>query len=498
MVLEPAIPFVTGWHIELLCSHLEAISKGDLAESNLLVNTPPGTSKSLITAVFWPAWEWTWAPWMRWLTSSYDDALAMRDAVRTRTLMQSDWYKPLKQDEWSFTSDQNTKGYYTNSRTGWRIATAMTGGNTGWHAHRVVIDDPHNFHKAESESIRQITVTSWKEVYPSRVLPGGVRVVVGQRVHEEDTSADWLDREGTDVHHIEVKEEYEPPPLPGGLGTRLCSLTGKPHDPRTLEGELLTPKRYPRSVIERRKVELGPYAYSAQYQQSPTPRAGALLDPNWFTQTPNLERSTIDLVAAFDLNYSDADTSDWTVGLLAAVERTPLLPRIHIIDAFREHLSELRHVQHIGDWLMLWRPMLVGIEKKAFSHQGATKDLCRQLLGYCEERGYSLDIEPIEADQDKITRAMIIPGRAKAGLITVDQRKPFWTILSRQMAQFPRSAHDDDVDALAHLVRLVVERLERLRGLGILLGNSSEVEVVEEPRERMSADARTATLAGIR
>ena len=80
-VLEPAIPFVAGWHIELLCSHLEAISRGKLAETNLLVNTPPGTSKSLITAVFWPAWEWTWAPWMRWLTSSYDDALAMRDAV---------------------------------------------------------------------------------------------------------------------------------------------------------------------------------------------------------------------------------------------------------------------------------------------------------------------------------------------------------------------------------------------------------------------------------
>ena len=203
-------------------------------------------------------------------------------------------------------------------------------------------------------------------------------------------------------------------------------------------------------------------------------------------------------MAAFDLNYSDADTSDWTVGLLAAVERTPLLPRIHIIDAFREHLSEMRHVEHIGEWLMLWRPMLVGIEKRAFSHQGATRDLCRQLLGYCEERGFTLDIEPIEADANKLARAMIIPGRAKAGLITVDQRKPFWAILSRQMAQFPRSAHDDDVDALAHLVRLVVERLERLRGLGILLGNSSEIEVTEDLHETLPADYRAATLQGIR
>ena len=60
---------------------------GKLPEPNLLVNTPPGSSKSLIASVFWPAWEWLWAPWTRWLTSSYDDALALRDAVRTRTLI---------------------------------------------------------------------------------------------------------------------------------------------------------------------------------------------------------------------------------------------------------------------------------------------------------------------------------------------------------------------------------------------------------------------------
>jgi len=489
-ILEPAVPFVDSWHIGLLCEHLEAVSTGQLPEPNLLVNTPPGSSKSLIASVFWPAWEWLWAPWTRWLTSSYDDALALRDAVRTRTLMQSEWYRKQVVEPWGFSSDQNVKGYYTNDKTGWRIATSMGGGNTGWHAHRVLIDDPHSVKKAESDAVREATLAAWREVFPSRVLPGGTRVMVGQRTHEEDVTADWLDREGSDIHHIELKMEYE---VSRGGGQSAasessslvsvtvagqCSLTGRPHDQRTHEGDLLIEQRFPRAVIERRKIELGPYAYSAQFQQSPTPRAGALLNPAWFPQTPQLERSTVDLVAAFDLNYSDADTSDWTVGLLGGVERVPEMPHIHLLDAFREHLSEERHVEHIGEWLCLHRPVLVGIEKRAYEREGATRDLCRQLMSYCEARRFSLTIEPIETDGDKITRAMIIPGRAMAGSITADLHSTWWPILSRQMSTFPRSAHDDDIDALAHLIRLVIEKLAVLRAKQALLGHSSRLQYI--------------------
>jgi transposase-like protein len=108
--VDPAVPFIDNWHIEEFCEHLEAASTGRLLERDILINTPPGTSKSLVFAVLWPAWEWTWAPWTRWLTSSYDDALALRDAVRTRTLMQSEWYRARVSEPWAFTSHQNTKG----------------------------------------------------------------------------------------------------------------------------------------------------------------------------------------------------------------------------------------------------------------------------------------------------------------------------------------------------------------------------------------------------
>lgn len=479
-LLEPAVPFVSGWHLSLLCEHLEAVTRGELHD--VLINVPPGTTKSLTVGVFWPAWEWSWRPWTRWLTSSYDDRLALRDAVRTRRLMQTIWYRNRVTVPWSFVSDQNVKGYYLNDRMGWRIATSVDGANTGEHAHRVVIDDPHNVRKAESDLERESVLMVWREVYPSRRLPGGARVVVGQRVHEEDVTADWLEREGDVIHHIDLPMEFDVETATERQAEP-CSLTGYPHDPRHEDGALLAPERFPAERIERLKIDLGPYAYSAQYQQRPTPRAGMVLNPAWFIDRPaDVDLTQCDVIQAWDLNYSEKDASDWTIGITAAVERNPTLPRMHILDVYAKHLAEERHDTELAAYMLVWRPRLVGIERRAFEKQGATRDLVRALQRQLQGK-LAVTIDAVEADTDKLSRAMIIPGRAKAGLISVDRRAEWWTALSAEMSKFPKSAHDDRIDALAHLVRLAVERLERVRSLAAAMRNPAPLIVGTRPVE---------------
>ena len=55
--------YVHGWHVDVIALHLEAITSGKLLEmgkqNRLLANVPPGSMKSLVGSVFWPAWEWT-------------------------------------------------------------------------------------------------------------------------------------------------------------------------------------------------------------------------------------------------------------------------------------------------------------------------------------------------------------------------------------------------------------------------------------------------------
>jgi predicted phage terminase large subunit-like protein len=423
--------------------------------------------------VFWPAWCWTWQPWSRWLTSSYDARLAVRDAVRTRRLMQSEWYQQRWGRAFRFASDQNVKSYYANDRTGWRLATSMAGGVTGEHAQFIVVDDPHNVREAESDLEREAVLTTWREVFPSRRLPGGVRVVVGQRVHEEDLTADWLERERDRIHHLELPMEYDAEHVrPSQLEP--CSLDGQLHDPRSEPGELLAPSRFGADVIARLKIDLGPYAYAAQYEQTPSPRAGMVLNPAWLVDRPSdFDLEACDVVQAWDLNYSEKDSSDWTVAVTVAVDRNPQLPMIHILDVYAEHLGEERHDTALAEYIDIWQPLLVGIEKRAYEHQGATRDLVRNIMARIEHK--RCHIEPVEADADKIARAMIITGRAKAGHITTDRKASWWHALSNEMARFPRSAHDDRIDALAYVVRLAVERLAKVRAMLIITSEAVPV-----------------------
>jgi predicted phage terminase large subunit-like protein len=481
-LLEPSTPFVAGWHLSLLCEHLEAVSRGELAD--LLINVPPGTTKSLTIGVFWPAWEWTWMPWTRWLTTSYDDGLALRDAVKTRRLMQSAWYRGQLSVAWDFASDQNVKGYYLNDRQGWRIAASVNGAITGQHAHRVVVDDPHNVRRAESELEREATLTTWREVFPSRVLPGGARIVVGQRTHEQDVSQDWLDREGDQVHHLELQMELDTGP--DGESGAPCSLDGQPHDPRTEDGELLAPERFPAEKIKARRRELGPYAYSSQYQQRPTPRAGMVLDPGLFKALPtDYTREGKVRVQFWDTAFSALKSADHTAAVTLDV--VPIGEHMFVTHLFSERLDgqadpddpekptklDVAMVEHI----VATRPDLVGVEKAAFK-QKAIADLIRRVQRLLRARGISLAIKSIDVDGDKVTRAQIVAGRAQAGDIHADKTHPKWTAYAAQLSAFPKRKEDDYVDATSGAVTMGVEHvalLSRSRDLAGMAGTPQPI-----------------------
>jgi len=103
-VLEPATPFLNGIHVEAICEHLQAVTEGRIR--HLIINLPPGHAKSLLTAVFWPAWVWIDRPQIRWLFASYSAHLSVRDSLRCRRLIESDWYQQNWGDRYQLTTDQ--------------------------------------------------------------------------------------------------------------------------------------------------------------------------------------------------------------------------------------------------------------------------------------------------------------------------------------------------------------------------------------------------------
>lgn len=264
-VIEPAQPYVHGWHIDALAEHLTAITEGQI--SRLLINVPPGTMKSLITGVFWPAWEWgpRGMSAMRFIGASYEQGLAVRDNMRMRRLVTSEWY----QARWpiALTGDQNEKLYYENTDTGFRQACAVAS-MTGRRGDRVLWDDPHSVEAALSAANRVTALRVFQETLPTRLNnpDRSAIVVVMQRLHEDDV-AGYILANDLGYEHLMLPMEFEP--------ERRCTTSIGFCDPRREEGELLFPQRFPREVVERDKRVMGAYAVAGQFQQRPAPRAGS-------------------------------------------------------------------------------------------------------------------------------------------------------------------------------------------------------------------------------
>ena len=165
-VLDPGIPFKSNWHIDALSEHLEACADGQL--TRLVINIPPGTSKSTLVSVFFPAW--LWGPRgradARIISAAHEQNLAVRDNRKTRLLIESQWF----QDRWpvGFVSDQNEKTFFENDKTGWRLCCAVKS-MTGRRGDFVIWDDPLSPEKAYSEVERETANRVFSETLPTRL-----------------------------------------------------------------------------------------------------------------------------------------------------------------------------------------------------------------------------------------------------------------------------------------------------------------------------------------
>ncbi|MFE1602093.1 phage terminase large subunit [Methylobacterium sp. ID0610] len=431
--VEPGTPYIHGWPIEAICEHLEAVTRGEI--TRLLINVPPGLSKSLCVGVFWPAWEWgpRNRPALRTLAVSHRQALAIRDNLRTRRLVTSDWYAGLWGDRVRLSRDQNRKQRFETSAAGFREALAA-GAITGARGDRVVLDDPLSAEDANSERVRETVARWFLESVPTRLSDPArsAIVVIMQRLHERDLSGLILAK-GLGYEHLCLPMEFEP-------GRRCVTGIGFA-DPRREAGELLFPARFPRAVVERDKAVMGAYASAGQFQQRPAPREGGLFKRHWFTRVRALPAGCR-LVRAWDLAGSlprPGRAPAYTAGVKLA--RTPD-GRFVVADVRRERLSPGGVVRLIlataaedGPACRIALPQDPGQAGKA-----QAEDLIRQLAGY--------DARASPESGDKLTRAAPVSAQGEAGnLLLLDG--PWNAAFLDELAAFPNGAFLDQVDALS-------------------------------------------------
>lgn len=321
-VVEPDTEYRDNWHVKAICDHLQEVSHGTRIKK-LLVNVPPGTMKSLLTSVFWPAWVWTTKPEKRFIYASYDGKLADRDSIKTRDLVMSEWY----QARWAFELTEDTKSLITNTKKGWRMATSVGGKATGYHPDFIVVDDPHNAKQAESNAQREDVITWWDGTMTTRGRTRGCKhVVIMQRLNMKDLSGHLLSKGGW--VHICLPMQYEAPSIltkPDGTSTVIPRMPTTPlgwTDPRTIDGELLWPELFPLASVGDLAVDLGIYHAAGQLQQRPAPREGGMFKRVWFNKILQaLPNNITKFVRYWDKAGTEGGEGARTAGALLAVTK---------------------------------------------------------------------------------------------------------------------------------------------------------------------------------
>jgi len=487
-VLEPGRKFVSGYAVDAICDHLQAVTEGHLRK--LLINVPPGCMKSLTTCVLWPAWEWGPynRPDYRYVCASYSDALTVRDNRRTRLVINSEEYQSRWGQRFNLVGDQNAKTKFETDKRGFKIATSVRGLGTGERGDRVIVDDPHNVKDGESEAKREESLAWFTETMPTRVNDAETAafVVIMQRVHERDVSGLILANELGYEHlmlpmeyearrkcYIRVPLQYMGPPeeqkkvevvfnprerlwqkeehLPRTPdGDPMFDVQELKHDAmypgdwREEEGQLLWPERFSERYLEKDlKPSLrawgGGYAEAGQLQQSPIPRGGGMFnrDDFKFIDASEVKDLRGKVCRGWDLAASDGQTAAYTAGVKAIIDQHG---RFIILDAVRE-----RKLAHGVKQLIKTcaeadgKPVEVDIPQDPGQAGKAQKaDLAAWL------HGWTVRFSPESGD--KVTRATPVSAQAEAGNMYL-VRAPWNDAFITELCVFPNGQFKDQTDA---------------------------------------------------
>lgn len=266
---------VWNWHIEYICGEMQKVAervfKGEESPYDVVLNVPPGTTKSTICSIMFPAWVWTRMPHAQFICGSHTDKVALDLARRCRDIIISDRYLELFPELGDRSETSTAVGMLVNKHKGFRLSVG-TGGITGFHAHFIIIDDPIDPESSNSEADRIKAVRWVSQTLPSRKVNKAVApmFLIMQRLHQADPSGLLLGemkekKWGSPVRHICLPATNTDKVRPEKLR-------------RYYKNDLLDPVRLSRPIIAALRTTLGKYGASCQLDQSPVPEEGGQID----------------------------------------------------------------------------------------------------------------------------------------------------------------------------------------------------------------------------
>lgn len=498
-VLEPTTPLTWNWHMDAIALHVQAAVEGwmeyqrwaqreqerddtrpwespepeyEQLLQNVLFNVPPGSAKSRIIGVFTTPWVWLHWPTWRALFLSTNPDVALRDSVFCREVIESDWYQSWFRPEWQLAADQNAKSFYRNTEGGLRRAKGYFAKITGDRYDALFVDDPNDPQEAHSDTIRTSTNDRWTSTIYNRVndLRSSLRVGIQQRVYEDDWSGHVM-KEGT-WERVIIPMKYEPRRLDAerdGI-PRVTSIGWS--DPRTKEGELMFPARFPKSVVEAEEKRLGSYGFAGQHQQRPSPAEGGMLKRKFWRfwhlpgqplppvqvrladgslhECPVVERpATFDeVLQSWDMSFKDTKASAFVAGQVWGRKAADKF----LLDQVRAKLDFTRTLEAVRDLSTKWPKAAAKLVEDKANGPAVISALRSEIAG----------LIAVEPDGSKEARAAACSPQIEAGNVYLPHPALYaWVeAFIDECATFPNGAYKDQVDAMTQALIRMLQMLE--------------------------------------
>lgn len=487
--------FVAGWHVEEVCIHLEAVSRGEIRR--LIINVPPGMSKSLSVSVFWQVWDWIENPDRKFMFASFDAGLSQRDALRAKELIRSKWF----QERWGLLADQkklermgitpltvltgskdrqDTATIYWSSGGGLRFSTSTGGKATGWHCHIQVVDDPTKPQEVvngglQAKNALDKTRNWWKGTMASRKANASKfsRVIIMQRLHEADLAGQELDT--GDYIHLRFPMRHE---LKSGCKCLNCNegpcVTPWGGDRRTDEGELLCEARFNEAQVKETEKDMGPMVAAAQLAQRPSPEGGSIFQRAWMLRRWKVLPAGIILIQSWDCAFKSHDTTDYVVGqiwgqAISVVDdpetgkKTLRMAEYYLVDEVRDRMDLPAVCQAMRDLSKKWPNARRKLVEDKANGPAVEQTLRREIPG----------IVLVNPQGGKISRANAVAPYFEAGNVILPEASWVEDYI-KELTDFPVGAFDDRVDTTSQaLLRFtgknrppLREAMKRLRAEG--------------------------------
>ncbi|WP_234908353.1 phage terminase large subunit [Rhizobium rhizogenes] len=432
--------FSIGPHHRLMCETFDKVYHGEIRR--LIVNVPPGYSKTELGVINFMAHGFAINPAARFIHASYAQTLALDNSAKARDVINLDGYQQL----WPVTlkADSSAKGLWRTTDGGHVRAAASGEPITGFRAGRLlevgepwkftgalIIDDPLKPDDALSDTTRKFINARWQNTFKSRLGDENVPVIViMQRLHVDDFVSHLLETSGEEWHVLKLPIRIE-----GECEQIHTKAVMVPHG--LPNGPLWTQKHNNDQI---KVLELSPQVFAGQYMQNPIVAGGNLFKTEWlqeYDELPNLAWRAIYVDTAQKTKERNDYTvfEHWGAGLDG---------RAYLIDLIRGRF-EAPELEKTA--LALWaKAKDVDPERYGHLRKMVVEDKVSGTGLIQAVKRKAIPVVALQREKDKYTRALDAVPAVATGLVVLPRAATWKQEFVSEYAAFPDGSFDDQID----------------------------------------------------